>query len=227
MQRASLLSAVVIALSKQGRRKRLDLNFLASGLIIGFSIAAPVGPIGVLCIRRTLAEGRLHGLVSGLGAATADSMYGCVAAFGLTFISDTLMQQQLWLRSFGGVFLCLLGVKTLLAEPSEKPPSEKRTGLLGAYGSTFFFTLTNPMTILSFVAIFAGIGLGSAGTNYVSATLLVFSVFAGSALWWLILSGTVGLFRKKVTSSVLKWINRISGAIIMGFGVFILISLFI
>jgi threonine/homoserine/homoserine lactone efflux protein len=203
----------------------LDFNFLASGIIIGFSIAAPVGPIGVLCIRRTLAEGRLHGLISGLGAATADAIYGCIAAFGLTFISDLLVQQQLWLRLFGGVFLCLLGAKTLFAKPSEKSPQEKKAGLLGAYGSTFFLTLTNPMTILSFAAIFAGVGLGSAVADYGSAALLVFSVFAGSALWWLILSGTVGLLRKKVTLSVLKWINRVSGAIITGFGVLILISI--
>jgi threonine/homoserine/homoserine lactone efflux protein len=204
----------------------LDFGFLISGLIIGFSIAAPVGPIGVLCISRTLAKGRLHGLVSGLGAATADAMYGCVAAFGLTFISSMLVQQQLWLRLFGGVFLCFLGAKTLLAKPSGKSPSEKRIGLLATYGSTFFLTVTNPMTILSFAAIFAGIGLGSSVASYGSATLLVVSVFAGSALWWLILSGTVGLFRKKVTPSVLKWINRVSGAIIMGFGALVLISLF-
>jgi threonine/homoserine/homoserine lactone efflux protein len=204
---------------------QLDLNFLASGLIIGFSIAAPVGPIGVLCIRRTIAEGQLHGLISGLGAATADAIYGCIAAFGLTFISDLLLQQQLWLRLFGGVFLCFLGAKTLFAKPSEKSPFEKKAGLLGAYGSTFLLTLTNPMTILSFAAIFAAIGLGSAVADYGSAALLVLSVFAGSALWWLILSGTVGLLRKKVGVSVLKWINWVSGAIIMSFGVLVLISI--
>lgn len=203
----------------------MDFAFLISGLIIGFSLAAPVGPIGVLCIRRTLAEGRLNGLVSGLGAATADAVYGCIAAFGLTFITDVLVQQQAWLRLVGGTFLIFLGVKTVLSKPSEKPPSDKRTGLLGAYGSTFFLTLTNPVTILSFAAIFAGIGLGSAVADYGSAALLVFSVFAGSALWWLILSGTVSLLRKRVTPRVLRWINRVSGAIIMGFGVFILISL--
>jgi threonine/homoserine/homoserine lactone efflux protein len=203
----------------------LDLHFLVIGLVIGFSIAAPVGPIGVLCIRRTLVEGRLHGLVSGLGAATADAIYGGIAGFGLTFISELLVQQQLWLRFFGGVCLCFLGVKTLLAKPSEKSPSEKRTGLLGAYGSTFFLTLTNPVTILSFAAIFAGIGLGSTLVDYGSAALLVFSVFAGSALWWLILSGSVSLLRKKVTPRVLRWINMVSGAIIMGFGVFALISI--
>jgi threonine/homoserine/homoserine lactone efflux protein len=203
----------------------LDFSFLISGIIIGFSIAAPVGPIGVLCIRRTLAEGRLHGLVSGLGAATADAVYGCIAAFGLTFISDVLVQQQLWLRLIGGTFLLFLGVRTILSKPSEKPPSEKRTGLLTAYGSTFFLTLTNPVTILSFAAIFAGIGVGSAVADYGSAALLVFSVFAGSALWWLILSGTVSLLQKRVTPRGLMWINRISGAIIVGFGVFILTGL--
>ncbi|MCJ7560606.1 LysE family translocator [Candidatus Bathyarchaeota archaeon] len=203
----------------------MDMHFLVIGLIIGFSIAAPVGPIGVLCIRRTLAEGRLHGLVSGLGAATADAIYGGIAGFGLTFISDMLVQQQIWLRFFGGVFLCFLGLKTLLAKPSEKSPSEKRTGLLGSYGSTFFLTLTNPMTILSFAAVFAGIGLGSTLVDYGSAALLVFSVFAGSALWWLILSGSVSLLRKKVTPRVLRWINMVSGAIIMGFGVFALVSI--
>jgi threonine/homoserine/homoserine lactone efflux protein len=205
----------------------LGFGFFLSGLIIGFPIAAPVGPIGVLCIRRTLAEGRLRGLVSGLGAATADSAYGCVAAFGLTFISDTLIQQQLSLRLLGGVFLCLLGTKTFLTKPSEESPTQKRTGLLGAYVSTFFFTITNPMTILSFAAIFAGIGLGSAISDYGSAALLVLSVFAGSALWWLFLSGTVGLFRKKVTSSALKWVNRVSGATITSFGLFILVSLLV
>ena len=203
----------------------MDFNFIVSGLIIGFSIAAPVGPIGVLCIRRTLAEGRLHGLISGLGAATADAMYGCIAALGLTFITDVLVQQQVWLRLVGGAFLILLGVKTVLSKPSEKAPSEKRIGLLGAYGSTFFLTITNPVTILSFVAIFAGIGLGSAVADYGSAALLVFAVFMGSALWWLILSGIVSLLRNRVTPLVLRWINRVSGAIIMGFGVLILISL--
>lgn len=205
----------------------MDLSFFASGIIIGFSIAAPVGPIGVLCIRRTLAEGRLHGLVSGLGAATADAFYGCIAAFGLTFITDVLVQQQLWLRLVGGTFLLFLGAKTILSKPSEKPQSEKQTRLLSAYGSTFFLTITNPVTILSFAAIFAGIGLGSAVADYGSAALLVFSVFAGSALWWLILSGTVSLLRKKVTQRVLMWINRVSGAIIVFFGVFILTSLLI
>jgi len=191
---------------------------LASGVIIGFSIAAPVGPIGVLCIRRTLADGRLQGLISGLGAATADAVYGCIAAFGLAFLSDLLIQQQLWLRIVGGIFLCLLGIRTMVAKPSKKPPDDKRIGLASAYGSTFLLTITNPMTIISFAAVFASLGLGTTTGDYGSAVLLVLSVFIGSATWWLILSGSVSLFRGKVTPERLLWINRFSGVIILVFG---------
>jgi threonine/homoserine/homoserine lactone efflux protein len=202
----------------------MEAQTLLSGLIIGFSIAAPVGPIGVLCIRRTLAEGRLHGLVSGLGAATADAVYGCIAAFGLAFVSNLLVQQQVWLRIVGGAFLCFLGVRTILAKPSEKTQTGKKTGIASAYGSTFLLTLTNPVTILSFVAVFASLGLGNTAGDYGSAALLVFSVFVGSASWWLILSGAVSLCRTRVTPKVLLWINRVSGAIILGFGVVALVS---
>jgi threonine/homoserine/homoserine lactone efflux protein len=203
----------------------MDITFLLRGLAIGFSIAAPVGPIGVLCIRRTLAEGRASGLVSGLGAATADAIYGCIAGFGLTFISTFLVSQQAWLRLIGGVFLCYLGLKTLLAKPAEQAVLDKRNGLVAAYASTFFLTLTNPMTIISFAAIFAGLGLASASGDYVSAGVLVLGVFIGSALWWLILSGGVGIYRKKFNPKGLQWVNRMSGAIITGFGLFALLSL--
>jgi len=203
----------------------IDLSFLLRGLIIGFSIAAPVGPIGVLCIRRTLTEGRTHGLISGLGAATADAIYGCVAGFGLTFISNFLINQQIWLRLIGGSFLCFLGVRTFLSKPAEKADPTKANGLFSAYASTFFLTLTNPMTILSFAAIFAGFGVGSAEGSYVSAAILVLGVFIGSALWWLVLSATVSMFRKKFTASGLQWINRIAGIILVGFGLIVLFSL--
>lgn len=202
----------------------MDITFLLRGFAIGFSIAAPVGPIGVLCIHRTLAEGRASGLVSGLGAASADAIYGCIAGFGLTFISNFLVTQQEWLHLIGGVFLCYLGSKTFLAKPAEQAVSAEGNGLAGAYASTFFLTLTNPMTIISFAAIFAGLGLASTNGNYVSAVVLVLGVFIGSALWWLILSGGVGVFRKKFNPRGLQWVNRISGAIIAGFGLFALLN---
>jgi threonine/homoserine/homoserine lactone efflux protein len=201
------------------------MDLILKGLIIGFSIAAPVGPIGVLCIRRTLADGRAAGLVSGLGAATADAIYGCIAGFGLTFISSVLISQQPWLRLIGGAFLCYLGVKTLLARPAEQAALAEGNGLLGAYASTFLLTLTNPLTILSFVAIFAGLGAAGAGGNYIAATMLVCGVFIGSALWWLILSGGVSIFRSRFDGRALRWVNRISGIIIAAFGVLALVGL--
>jgi threonine/homoserine/homoserine lactone efflux protein len=203
----------------------MDISFLLRGLVIGFSIAAPVGPIGVLCIRRTLAAGRAAGLVSGLGAATADAIYGCIAGFGLTFISSVLIRQQGWLRLIGGGFLCYLGLKTFLTRPTEQAASAEGKGLVVAYASTFFLTLTNPMTILSFAAIFAGLGVASASGDYVSAGILVLGVFIGSALWWLILSGGVSVFQAKFSPRRLRWVNRISGLMITGFGLLALLSL--
>jgi threonine/homoserine/homoserine lactone efflux protein len=200
----------------------MDLTFLLKGLAIGFSIAAPVGPIGLLCIRRTLAEGRLCGLVSGLGAATADATYGCVAGFGLTFISNFLVSQQTWLRLAGGAFLCYLGVRTLLAKPAEQAAPAAGRGLAAAYASTLFLTLTNPLTILSFAAIFAGLGLAGTRGSYASAGVLVLGVFTGSAAWWLLLSGGVGLLRDRFGTRALRWVNRISGAVITLFGLFAL-----
>jgi threonine/homoserine/homoserine lactone efflux protein len=203
----------------------MDISYLLRGLVIGFAIAAPVGPIGVLCIRRTLAEGRAAGLVSGLGAATADAVYGFIAAFGLTYVSSILIGQQQWIRLIGGLFLCYLGIRTLMAKPAAEPSSAAGIGLPGAYISTFFLTLTNPMTILSFAAVFAGLGIGSATGDYFSAALLVLGVFLGSGLWWLLLSGGVSLFRTKLQPRALRWVNTISGIIILGFGVTALLSL--
>src|SRR5512147_439386 len=197
----------------------MDFSLLIRGLLIGFSIAAPVGPIGVLCIRRTLTDGRVSGLVSGLGAATADAMYGCVAGFGLTFISGILIDQQSWLRLFGGLFLCYLGIKTLLSKPAGQEVKVGGTGLFGSYASTFLLTVTNPMTILSFAAIFAGLGLANTSGSYASALILVLGVFLGSATWWLLLSGGVGLFRDKFNAQAMLWVNRVSGVVIIAFGI--------
>jgi threonine/homoserine/homoserine lactone efflux protein len=201
------------------------LSILVRGIVIGFSIAAPVGPIGVLCIRRTLAEGRAAGLISGLGAATADAAYGCIAGFGLTFVSGVLMGGEFWFRLIGGAFLIYLGVRTFLARPAGEAAAAGRSGLMGAYASTFFLTLTNPMTILSFMAVFASLGVASAGGDYGSAAILVLSVFAGSALWWFGLSGLVSVFRSRIDARALRWVNRASGVIIVGFGLLALAKL--
>lgn len=189
--------------------------------IIGISIAAPVGPIGVLCIRRTLANGRLAGFITGLGAASADMVYGAIAAFGLTAVTDLLVDNAFWLRIVGGLFLLYLGVKTFLEKPADKPPNVSQGGLLSMYTSTFFLTLTNPMTILSFAAIFAGTMIGQ---KTGSPLIMVAGVFAGSAAWWLTLSLGIGAFRERLTPAHMAWINRISGIVITAFGLFALIG---
>jgi len=202
----------------------MDFSFLLKGLLLGFSIAAPVGPIGVLCIRRTLTGGFLTGLLTGLGAATADAMYGAVAAFGLTSISAFLVDQQFILKLVGGIFLCYLGVRTFFAKPAAETVATDTRGLPGAYASTFFLTVTNPATILSFAAVFVGLGLGASHAP-ADASLLVLGVLVGSALWWLLLASGMSLLRSRLDYRWLGWINRISGAIIVAFGLFALASL--
>ncbi len=198
----------------------MAIYYLIQGLIIGFSIAAPVGPIGILCIRRTLGKGALTGFVSGLGAATADAVYGGIAGFGLTAVADILLEQQFMLRLIGGGFLSYLGVAAFIAKPAERAAETKeRTGLGGAYLSTLALTIANPMTILSFAAVFAGLGLVNTGGDILTAGFMVLGVFLGSSLWWLTLSGLVGSCRHKLDYRGLLWVNRISGLIITGFGI--------
>lgn len=202
------------------------MTFFLKGLIVGMSIAAPVGPIGILCIRRTLGGGRTAGFVSGLGAATADAMYGAAAGFGLTAVAGVLVGGQQWLRLVGGLFLLYLGIRTWRTAGQGGMlsfASDTSRGLVGAYASTLALTLTNPMTILSFAAIFAGLGIAS-GARYASAAALVAGVFFGSALWWLTLSTVVGMLRHHLSTSTVQWVNRASGAIIAGFGVQALVT---
>ncbi|GCE22421.1 LysE family translocator [Dictyobacter kobayashii] len=204
----------------------METSFLLRGLLIGLSVAAVVGPMSVLCIQRTLHKGFRYGFVSGLGVATADGLYGCIAGFGLTVIASFLVHQQGWIRIIGGLFLIYLGIKTLLTRPAEHAAAAARaSGWLSAYLSTLLLTLTNPLTILSFAAIFAGLGIGSGNSNFVTALLVVGGVFLGSALWWLLLTGGVSLVRGRFTPRWLLWINRISGLVITIFGVVALIGL--
>lgn len=193
---------------------------LLKGLIIGLSIAAPVGPIGVLCIQRTISYGRTSGLLTGLGAATADGIYGAIAAFGLTIISGFLVHQQNWLSAIGGAFLLYLGIKTFLSKPAENVAVKGHRGYLYDYASTVLLTLANPATILSFVAIFAGLGLGSIDRGILSAILMTIGVCTGSALWWFILSGGVSLFRTMLKPDFLSTINKASGIILIAFAIF-------
>ncbi|MFZ1642595.1 MAG: LysE family transporter [Candidatus Contendobacter sp.] len=194
------------------------------GMLIGFAIAAPVGPIGLLCIQRTLARGRWSGVLSGLGAASADAVYGGIAGFGLASLANLLLTWQTPLQLLGGLFLLYLGWRTWRTPPAAEQARVRptRAGLLGDYLSTLALTLTNPVTILAFLAIFAGLGLAAEGRDFAAAGLLVLGVFAGSLLWWLLLAGGVGLLRGRLTPTVLRGINRASGLLIAGFGIWAL-----
>lgn len=196
----------------------MELAIFLKGLVIRLSIAAPVGPIGVLCIRRTLAHGRVVGLVSGLGAATADGIYGLIAGLGLTVITNFLIGQHFWISLVGGIFLCYLGIKILMSKASYTHTETKKKNMWTAFLSVLLLTLTNPMTILSFIAIFAGLGIANTSSNLISSVVLVIGVFCGSTLWWFILSSGVGIFRKKITNQSLTLINRFSGVVVLIFG---------
>jgi threonine/homoserine/homoserine lactone efflux protein len=196
----------------------MDLDLLARGTILGFTIAVAVGPISLLTIRRTLTQGLAVGLASGLGVATADAAYGGVAAFGLTAISDVLVGHARILGIVGGAALMVIGVATLRSVPSATATTGggNSRGLVSAYGSILALTLTNPMTILSFAALFASFGVAG---DAMGAASLTGGVFLGSATWWVVLTGAVTTLRSRVTPRRLRWVNVVSGAAIVVFGI--------
>ena len=186
------------------------------GLAFGFVLAATVGPMWILCFRRTIASGALAGFVSGMGIAVADGLYGAIAAFGLTAISGLLLSYRFWVGLVGAAFLVYLGIKALIGAPPAASPEEKATGLVKAFLSTLGLTLTNPPTILAFVAIFAGLGLASTA-DYGAASLIVLGVFLGSAAWWIVLSAAAARLRKRIGPRLARAINIVSGVSILGF----------
>jgi threonine/homoserine/homoserine lactone efflux protein len=218
----------LIALNQCGIDEVLERMYLfVNGIIIGFSIAAPVGPIGILCIRRTFNQGKRFGLISGLGAATADAVYGGVAAFGLSFLSSFLVDQHLWIQLLGGLFLCYLGFTSARStSPVESGQNPNAKGLFWAYITTFLLTITNPLTILSFVAIFTSLGYVQESGDK-SALILIVGIFLGSACWWLFLSSFIGFFRHMISKRSILWINIGSGLVLILYGVYSISRLFI
>ena len=196
----------------------MDLTYLARGLAVGFTVAAAVGPISLLTIRRTLAHGPIYGLVSGIGVALADASYGGIAAFGLTAVTSLLVGARGALGLLGGVVLVWVAVQTIRITPHEAAAEGVgRPGLAGAVISIYALTMTNPMTILSFAGIFAALGL--TGRGGAEAALLTVGVFLGSSLWWVVLTAILERVRSRVTPTALGWVNRITGAVLLVFGV--------
>jgi threonine/homoserine/homoserine lactone efflux protein len=201
------------------------LYLFIEGILIGVLVAVPVGPLGLLCINRALAMGALCGLFSGLGVASADALAAGIAALGITLISAFLIEHETALRLVGGIFLCYLGWKIYRTRPGTPLPPNNVGGLFSAYATTFLLTFSNPVTILSFVAIYAGWGVQSLRQHYLSAAVLTAGVFTGSALWWILLFSGMTLYRDFVNIRVISVIHKISGTIIAGFGLIVLLSL--
>lgn len=199
--------------------------FLKS-LIIGVSIAAPVGPVGILCIQRTILYGRRTGFVSGLGAATADTLYGLISVMGLTIVSDFLLNHQFWIQLWGGVFLFLLGWRTFTSQPAKlKTGVSPIPSSVKGFLSVFLLTLTNPMTMVAFIAIFGVFRVTGSGDGGVSAILVVLGVFCGSSLWWGVIAVIGGWLGNRIESDSLTMINRVAGIIIILFSSYFLIDL--
>ena len=196
----------------------LALPIPLKGLILGFTIATAVGPITLLTVRRTIAHGRAYGLASGLGVATADASYAGIAAFGLTAVTSLLVSAHVLLGVVGGAVIALMGARTMASHPADVAPDTARPGLVSAFGSIFALTMTNPLTIVLYAGVFASIGL-AAGASFADALVLTLAVWAGSTLWWLILVPVVAWLRERVSTTVLLWVNRISGAALVVFGV--------
>jgi threonine/homoserine/homoserine lactone efflux protein len=198
---------------------------ILSGLVIGVAVAAPIGPVNLICIRRTLKYGMLNGFVSGAGAAVGDGVFAIIAAFGVTAVITFVAAYSGWLQLVGGVFLLGLGMRTWFDHPhlNDKLPEGSLGDLLPVISVTFFLTITNPATMLGFIAIFGGVADFTIGTeNYMRAGLLVASVIAGSVLWWAAITGFVSLFRDKMTDNGLEILNKVSAVIIVVFGAAIL-----
>jgi threonine/homoserine/homoserine lactone efflux protein len=204
------------------------LALLLKGVLVGIVIAVPAGPVGVICIRRTILNGRLAGFVSGLGAASADAVFGIIAGFGLTFVSNLLLDFQTWLRLGGAAFLLYIGISALRADPLHGSQRQRDPeDLLTDYASTFALTITNPITILAFIAIFAGIGFSGPEATLGRAAILVLGVWLGSLLWWAGLAFGAGMLRLSFARHHLLWINRGSGGILLISGVALLGSVLV
>jgi threonine/homoserine/homoserine lactone efflux protein len=207
-----------------------ELPFFARGFLIGLAIAAPVGPMALLCIRRTLERGWPSGFASGLGIATADGTYAGVAAFGLTAISGLLLREARWVQLAGGAAIIMLGLSTLLPAWRGGPPEGRGgaprpipAGLAGAYLSCLALTLANPPTILSFLAVMAGFGIGTSAGG-ASAAAVVLGVLAGSAAWWAVVTGAVARARARIGPRVRAWITRLAGLLLLALGAAALVA---
>ncbi|TLX72435.1 LysE family translocator [Labilibacter sediminis] len=195
----------------------MNLQYILDGIIIGFSASVPLGPIGVLCIQRTLNKGRLSGFFSGLGAAFSDTLYAIIAGFSLSFIVSFIEERLMLIQIFGALVLIFLGVRIFLSNPAVQLRKQKKGkgNLFQDFISTFFITISNPLAIFLFLAFFASFGAVKPGDNVINHLILIGGVFGGASLWWFILSSVINLFRSKINLRRLWWLNKIAGTTIV------------
>ena len=196
----------------------MELAFFIKGLILGFIICVPFGPIGLLCVRRTLMDGKVAGIAAVLGASVVDAIYCAIAGLGVSYISNFLTNERTVLRLAGGLVLIAMGITIFLTHPSEKAPEAKGHGLFASFGSSFFLMLTNPLAILVFTATFSALGIGGWHDAHISTGMLVIGVFVGSALWAPLLVAGLSLFNTQLTLSQLRLANKVAGIILFFFG---------
>ena len=195
----------------------MDLDLPLRGLVAGFIIAAPVGPVNVLCIQRTLEKGWKPGIVSGLGAALADSLYGGIAGFSISIVIQFLIDEEFWFRLIGGILLVVIGVVYYFRPPLSIEAGKNEASTNSGFVSAFFLTIANPTTVLSFLTILATLGLGTNRPLW-RTSLLIVGIFCGSMTWWIILASAANLLRSKFTNRTMGWMNRVAGIAIGGFG---------
>jgi threonine/homoserine/homoserine lactone efflux protein len=197
----------------------VELTFFIKGLILGFIICIPFGPIGLLCVRRTLTDGKVAGIAAVLGASVVDAIYCAIAGFGVSYVSNFLIHERTLLRLAGGLILIAMGIKIFLTYPTEKAPEARGHGLVASFSASFFLMLTNPLAILVFTATFSALGIAGWEYAHISTGMLVIGVFLGSSLWAPVFVAGVNLFSPQLTPSQLRLANKIAGAILFGFGV--------
>ena len=206
----------------------MEIDFLIKGIIVGFLASIPLGPVGVLCIQRTINKGRTSGVISGMGAATVDSFYALVAAFGLTYIINFIVEQQFYIELIGGGVLIFLGAKIFNTNPIRqiRRHRRKKNRLIEDYFSVFLLTLSNPLALFLFVAAFAGMGMVDSDNSSFKSSFIILGVFIGAMIWWFALTFFINLFRKKFRLKQLWWINKIAGLIIVIFGAAAMVYVF-
>jgi threonine/homoserine/homoserine lactone efflux protein len=197
--------------------------FFVKGIVAGFAVAAPVGPVAVLCIRRTMANGLLSGFATGLGAALADALYGMVAAFGISFVADLLSENQFGFRLVGGTVLVIMAARMMLSYQQDQT-DRGSARLAGDFGSALIITGTNPITLIAFGVVFATIGVASAGEKIEWAEALVAGVMLGATGWWFTLAGLTALLHRFVGTFPILWVNRVSAIIMLACGIIVLIG---